>query len=200
MANFSSKKIQLFGPVFNQSVACTAGVIFFAFFAGERRQARSECEAPDKRDGGDAEKTTACPRTIVLLHSAPDIPFKGTVTRFCACAASWFTFFKIGFWWKNLPSTLRRQRKLPYQYSRPLWSILEVLNATFYIFVQVLSRKFEVIEEKCAKPYSLLLVFLQTDQMWPLMWFHWWSRNFLFCKGESEVPRFFISYSVYIRA
>ena len=29
---------------------------------------------------------------------------------------------------------------------------------------------------------------------------HWWSRNLLFCKGESEVPRFFISYSVYIRA
>ena len=30
--------------------------------------------------------------------------------------------------------------------------------------------------------------------------FHWWSRNFLFCKRESEVPRFFISYSVNIRA
>ena len=29
---------------------------------------------------------------------------------------------------------------------------------------------------------------------------HWWSRNFLFCKGESGVPRFFISYSVNIRA
>ena len=30
--------------------------------------------------------------------------------------------------------------------------------------------------------------------------FHWWSRNFLFCKGESGVPRLFISYSVNIRA
>ena len=29
---------------------------------------------------------------------------------------------------------------------------------------------------------------------------HWWSRNFLFCKGKSGVPRFFISYSVNIRA
>ena len=29
---------------------------------------------------------------------------------------------------------------------------------------------------------------------------HWWSRNFLFCKRESGVPRFFISYSVNIRA
>ena len=29
---------------------------------------------------------------------------------------------------------------------------------------------------------------------------HWWSRNLLFCKGEPGVPRFFISYSVNIRA
>ena len=29
---------------------------------------------------------------------------------------------------------------------------------------------------------------------------HWWSRNFLFCKGEPGVPRFFISYSLNIRA
>ena len=29
---------------------------------------------------------------------------------------------------------------------------------------------------------------------------HWWSRNFLFCKGKSGVPRIFISYSVNIRA
>ena len=56
-------------------------------------------------------------------------------------------FFKIGFWWKNpLSSTLRRPRKLVYQYS--IWSILEVLNAIFFIFVQPLLRKLEVIEEK----------------------------------------------------
>ena len=41
---------------------------------------------------------------------------KGTVTRFCACAATWILsggqFFKIGFWWRNpLPSTLRRPRE-----------------------------------------------------------------------------------------
>ena len=29
---------------------------------------------------------------------------------------------------------------------------------------------------------------------------HWWSRNCLFCKDECGVPRFFISYSVNIRA
>ena len=31
----------------------------------------------EKRDGEDVEKTTAYPRTIVLLHSAPDIPLNG---------------------------------------------------------------------------------------------------------------------------
>ena len=35
----------------------------------------------------------------------------------------------------------------------------------FCMFVQALSRKFEVTEEKCTKPYSLLSVFLQADQM-----------------------------------
>ena len=40
-----------------------------------------------------------------------------------------------------------------------------------------LSRKFEVIEENRTKPSSLLSVFLQTDQMWPLMW----SSGFHFC-------------------
>ena len=44
-------------------------------------------------------------------------------------------------------------------------------------FVQVLSRKFEVIEENRTKPNSLLSAFLQTDQMWPLMW----SSGFHFC-------------------
>ena len=69
-----------------------------------------------------------------------------------------------------LSSTLRRPRKLFYQYSRDILSILEVLNAIFCIFVQALSKKFEVIEEKCTKAYYLLSVFLQTDQMRRLMW------------------------------
>ena len=60
-------------------------LFFFRYFPGERRQAQSECEAPDKRDEEDAEKTSACLLTIVLLHSTPDIHLKGTVTRFCAC-------------------------------------------------------------------------------------------------------------------
>ena len=46
---------------------------------------------------------------------------------------------------------------------------VKFLNAIFCIFVQVLSRKFEVIEENRTKPSLLLSVFLQTDQMWPLM-------------------------------
>ena len=34
-----------------------------------------------KRDGDDAEKTTACPHSIVFLHSAPDIPLKGQINQ-----------------------------------------------------------------------------------------------------------------------
>ena len=80
-------------------------------------------------------------------------------------------FFKICFWWKNpLPSTLICPRKLLYQYSRAVWSILEVLNAIFCIFVWALLRKLEVIQKNCAKAYYLLSVFLQTDQMRRLMW------------------------------
>ena len=46
-------------------------------------------------------------------------------------------FFKIGFWRKNpFPLTLRRPRKLLYQYSRAIWFILEVLNAIFCILRQ----------------------------------------------------------------
>ena len=87
-------------------------------------------------------------------------------------------FFKICFWWKNpLPSTLRCPRRLLYQYSRAIWSILEVLNAIFCIFVQALLRKLEVIQKNCTKAYYLLSVFLQTDQMWHLMW----SSGFHFC-------------------
>ena len=55
-----------------------------------------------------------------------------------------------------LPLTLRCARKLLYQYSRANWSILEVLNAVFYSFVQALSSKFEVIEEKCTRTYYLI--------------------------------------------
>ena len=87
-------------------------------------------------------------------------------------------FFKICFWWKNpLPSTLRCPRRLLYQYSRAIWSILEVLNAIFCIFVQALLRKLEVIQKNCTKAYYLLSVFQQTDQMWHLMW----SSGFHFC-------------------
>ena len=43
--------------------------------------------------------------------------------------------------------------------------------------MQVLSRKFEVIEDDRTKTCSLLSVFIQTDQMWPLMW----SSGFHFC-------------------
>ena len=92
-------------------------------------------------------------------------------------------FFKIGFWWENpLPSTLRRPRKLLYQYSWDILSILEVLNAIFCIFVQALWKKFEVIKEKCTNVCYLLSVFLQTDQMCRLMW------SFGFQRLATELP------------
>ena len=140
---------------------------FHARFLGRRNDPRNE--APHRT----REKTYGTQGTFQDDHSV-----KGTMTRFCTCAHLDFwsgePFFKISFWWKNpLPSTLRRPRKLLYEYSRAIWSILEVLNAIFCISVQALSRKFEVIEEKCSKAYYLLSVFLQTDQMWRSMWpFH----------------------------
>ena len=88
------------------------------------------------------------------------------------------SFSRLAFCWRNpLPSTLRRPRKPSYQYSRAIWSIWEVLNAIFCIFVQVLWRKFEVIEDNRTNPCSLMSVFIQTDQIWPLMW----SSGFHFC-------------------
>ena len=53
---------------------------------------------------------------------------------------------------------------------------MEVLNVIFCIFVQA-SRKFELIEEKCTMSCLLLSVFLQTDQVWRVMW----SFGFHFC-------------------
>ena len=59
------------------------------------------------------------------------------------------------------------------------------LNSIFCIlyFVHALSREFEIIEKKCTKPYSLLSVSLQTDQMLRLMW----SSGFHFCLLSSPV-------------
>ena len=95
-----------------------------------------------------------------------------------------YVFLKIGFWWKNpLPSTLRCLRKLLYQYSRAIWSILELLNAMFCSFVQALSSKFEVIEEKCSRWPLRFDYVLQTYQMWRLMW----SSGFHFCLLSSPV-------------
>ena len=113
---------------------------------------------------------------------------KGTVTHFCACAASWFlfwrTFFKIGFWKKKSfsidPETPEKVIILVF---KSYLVILQVLNSIFRIFVQALSRKFAVIEEKCTKPCSLLSVFLQTDQVWRVMW----SSAFHFCLLSSPV-------------
>ena len=59
-------------------------------------------------------------------------------------------FFKISIWWKNpLLSTLRRPRKLLYQYSRTIWSMFGSFkrHILYFNLVQALSRKFEAIED-----------------------------------------------------
>ena len=103
---------------------------------------------------------------------SPALTLKGTVTRFCACAASWFlvwrTFFKIGFWWRNpnpLPSALRSPRKKLYQHSRVIWSILEVLNVYFASFCKLcrensksLRRMLVYIVVQSASLYALLFI------------------------------------------
>ena len=88
---------------------------------------------------------------------------KGTVTRFCACTASWFLIWRKFFQdWLLVKKSSSIYPETPEKAiisefnARAIWSILEVLNAIFCIFVQAVSRKFEVIEEKCTKPCSLL--------------------------------------------
>ena len=100
---------------------------------------------------------------------------KGTVTRFCACAATWFflanSFSRLAFGEEILfhrPRDARESHNISIQELFGPFGKFE--NAIFCIFVQVLSRKFEVIEKNRTMPSSLLSVFLQTDQMWPLMW------------------------------
>ena len=81
----------------------------------------------------------------LVEHLKPNKLIKGTVTRFCACAASWFLVWRTVF--------------QDWLLARAIWSILEVLNTIFCIFVQALSRKFHVVEEKCTRAY-LLSVFI----------------------------------------
>ena len=80
----------------------------------------------------------------------------------------WRTFFKIGFWWRNpLPSALRSPRKLLYQHSRVIWSILEVLNVYFLSLCKhcrenskSLRRMLGYIVAQSASLYALLFVII----------------------------------------
>ena len=118
---------------------------------------------------------------------------KGTVTCFFACVASWFLFWQTFFQdWVSVNKSSSIDPEMPEKAIISVfnsyicicnWSILEVLNAIFCIFVQALSRKFEVTEEKCTRPCSLLSVFPQTDQVWRVMW----SSGFHFCLLSSPV-------------
>ena len=92
MANFASKKI--LGPVFNQSVACTTGVIFFAFL-----QARE-----DKREVSVKRQTSATGKTqkrqrpvhVPLFCCIPPqtYPLKGLWHASASWFLVWRTFFQ----------------------------------------------------------------------------------------------------------
>ena len=133
---------------------------------------------------------------LLLIHLTVDCD---TVLRMCGILISGLANqkSKVDFRWRNpLPSTLRGPRKLLYHYRRGIWSILKVLNDIFCIFVQVI-KKFEVIPEKCTKPYSLLpAVMLKTNEMY--MWRLMWSSGFHFCllsfsSQRSTFPGWFLN-------
>ena len=58
-------------------------------------------------------------------------------------------FFKIGFWWKKSSSI--DSETLLYQYSRDILYILEFLNVKLCIFVQALSKKFQVMRRSARR-------------------------------------------------
>ena len=105
-----------------------------------------------------------------------------TLLRMCDVLIS---SFKVR--WENpLPSTLR---KLLYQYRRAIWSILEVLKPhILYFHASIVEHveKFEVLRRSARSHNPLLSVFLQTDQMWRLMWS---SGGYHFCLWSSSSQR-----------
>ena len=91
------------------------------------------------------------------------------VTRFCACAVLWFLV-----WWTFFQSWLSVKKSSSIDPERPEKFIMSILKnylvhfgsfkPHIWYFHASIVEKFEVIGEKCTSPYSLLSVFLQTDQ------------------------------------
>ena len=97
--------------------------------------------------------------------------FKGTVTRFCACAASWFLFWRTFF-----EDWLLVKKSSSIDPETPEKAIISVKSYLVHIL-------YFCAREKCTKPYSLLSVFPQTDQVWRVMW----TSGFYFCPLSSPV-------------
>ena len=82
-----------------------------------------------------------------------------------------------------------------------VFQILYLILASFK-FAFILSPTFRIYHvPKLQRKIRRHHIFLYKFHLCKFVTFcQWWSRNFLFCKGKSGVPRFFISYSVNIRA
>ena len=91
------------------------------------------------------------------------------VTRFCTCAVFWFLV-----WWTFFQSWFSVEKSSSIDPERPDEAIITILKSYLvhfgsfkphiWCFHASIVKKFEVIGEKCTSPYSLLSVFLQTDQ------------------------------------
>ena len=81
-----------------------------------------------------------------------------------------------------------------------IFQILYLILASFKVAF-ILSPTFRIYHVPKLQRKNQAASFLYKFDLCKFVTFcHWWSRNFLFCKGKSGVPRFFISYSVNIRA
>ena len=84
---------------------------------------------------------------------------KGTVRRIRACAASWFLFRRTFFQdWLLMKKSSSVDPETP---EKAIISVFKSYLVHILYFCASVSRKFEVIEEKCTKPCSLLSVFPQ---------------------------------------
>ena len=116
-------------------------------------------------------------RKFIACHSNPSVP-KGTVTRFCACAATWFLFWRTVFQdWRLVRKSSSIDPETPEKAIISVFKSYLVHLGSFKRHILYFCASIVENEENCTKPCALLSVFLRTDQMWPLMW----SSGFHFC-------------------
>ena len=120
---------------------------------------------------------------FLIVNDDSSVSFKGTVTRFCACAATWFLFgeqfFKIGVLLKKSSSIDPEtpEKAIISVFKSYLVHLGSFKRYILYFCASIVEKIRNNWEDDHTKPCSLLSVFIQTDQMWPLMW----SSGFHFC-------------------